>query len=214
MAITIHEIYRSIQGESTFAGEPCTFIRTTTCDLRCKWCDTEHAFFDGTSVDLDEIIARVEKLGIDLVEITGGEPLLHNEVPLLAEKLMSRGATVLVETGGHRDISILPEGAIRIMDLKCPASGESKSNDFENIDHLNKHDEVKFVIADRQDFDWAVEQIIEYDLEDRVSAVLLSPVFGQCSAEHLTTWLLESDIKARVQLQMHKYIWSPETKGV
>jgi 7-carboxy-7-deazaguanine synthase len=214
MAIRIHEIYRSVQGESTFAGRPCTFIRTSACDLRCVWCDTPQAFVGGTNMEVEEIVAAVDALGTDLVEITGGEPLLQKEVRVLAEQLLARGAAVLCETGGHRDISLLPDGVIRIMDLKCPGSGEGDKNLWSNIPLLTNRDEVKFVVADRTDFDWSVAAIRKHRLESRVNALLISPVHGVCDPKAVVEWLRESGLNARLNLQLHKYIWGAEKQGV
>ncbi|MCK6439397.1 MAG: 7-carboxy-7-deazaguanine synthase QueE [Planctomycetes bacterium] len=214
VTITIHEIYRSIQGESTFAGRPCTFVRTTACDLRCRWCDTEHAFYEGKPMTLDNVLTEVKRLGADLAELTGGEPLLQKETPELCRRLLAMGTTVLIETGGHRDIAVLPDGVIRIMDLKCPGSGMADKNLWSNIEHLNRRDEVKFVIAGRADFDWAVEQTKLHYLCERVNAVLFSPVFGECDPAALAQWVVESGLDIRMQLQMHKHIWAPDARGV
>ncbi len=214
MTIRIHEIYRSVQGESSFAGQPCTFVRTTACDLRCVWCDTPDAFTGGTVMTIDAVMQQVNQLGCDLVELTGGEPLLQPKLPALCSELLASGATVLIETGGHRDISVLPAGVIRIMDIKCPGSGESQHNLWSNISHLNKRDEVKFVIADRSDFDWAVSVVQQHGLADRVGGLLFSPVHGALSPVELSQWLLESKIPARLNLQLHKYIWGAEATGV
>lgn len=215
MTLRIHEIYRSVQGESTWAGKPCTFVRTTACDLRCVWCDTPDAFVGGTNMTVAEVMDRVLDLGIDMVELTGGEPLLQKELPELARALLDRGATVLCETGGHRDISVLPPGVIRIMDLKCPGSGECGKNLWSNIAHLNQRDEVKFVVADRADFDWSVDKALEHHLPDRVNALLFSPVHGACAPAQLVDWLLEASLpKSQLNLQLHKYVWGAEAKGV
>jgi len=215
MPITINEIYRSLQGESTWAGLPCTFIRTTACDIRCSWCDTTYSYYEGKAMSLDEVMAEVERLGCDLVELTGGEPLLQKELPELARRLLAKGATVLCETGGHRDISVLPAGVIRIMDIKCPASGESGKNLWSNVAHLNSHDEVKCVVADKADFDWAVERIREHGIEGRVRTILFSPVHGQCDPKALAGWVLESGLEnSRMQLQLHKYVWGADATGV
>ena len=214
VTLRINEIYRSIQGESTWAGIPCTFVRTMACDIRCDWCDTEYAFYKGVPMEVEDIVQHVTNLGMDLVELTGGEPLLQKELPLLSTRLMEKGATVLVETGGHHDISVLPPGVIRIMDLKCPGSGMIHRNRLANIEHLKPQDEVKFVIKDFDDFLWARDVTVQYRLEERVKSVLFSPVFGQCTGEELVGWLLESGLRARFQLQLHKYVWSPTRTGV
>ncbi len=209
----ITEIYKSIQGESSFAGLPCVFVRTTGCNLRCVWCDTEYAFYDGKNMSLDEIVEKVESFNCNLVEITGGEPLLQADVPELANRLLSKDFTVLIETSGERDISVLDTRVIKIMDIKCPGSGESEKNCWQNLDHLTLNDELKFVLKDRQDYDWAVNVIIKYDLANRVK-LLFSPVWGEIELQDLTQWILKDNLNVRLQIQLHKIIWSPETKGV
>jgi len=211
--LQITEIYRSIQGESTYAGLPCVFIRTTGCNLRCTWCDTDYAFYGGRKMSVEDILTDVEALQTNLVEITGGEPLLQKDVPELAEQLLEKKYTVLVETSGERDISLLPEHVIKIMDLKCPGSGESQRNRWDNLRHLTMQDQVKFVIKDRTDYDWAFDVIHKHQLEDLVQ-ILISPVFGSLDLQQLTGWVLDDHLQARVQIQMHKIIWKPETKGV
>lgn len=208
----ITEIYQSIQGESSYAGLPCVFIRTTGCDLRCSWCDSEFTFSGGTSMTLDQIIAEVETYDCELVELTGGEPMLQPEIYELAERLADAGHTVLIETGGHRDISKLDQRVVRIMDLKCPASGECEKNLWSNLEHLRPHDEVKFVLADRGDYDWMLQTIREHRLEDRVK-LLISTAFGSVKPEQVVAWMLEDKLRARFQLQLHKYIWRPEERG-
>lgn len=212
--LNITEIYRSIQGESTWAGLPCVFVRTTGCNLRCAWCDTTHAYDGGTLLTLDEILRRIENLDCGLVEITGGEPLLQAGTPVLARKLQKAGHTVLVETNGSLPIEVLPEGVIRIMDLKCPDSGECERNRYENIAQLRPHDEVKFVLASRRDYEWARAQIVSHALQTKVKAVLLSAAFGKLEAARVVEWMLADKVPARFQLQMHKLIWKPEARGV
>src|SRR5215213_2145239 len=173
----ITEIYQSIQGESSYAGLPCVFVRTTGCDLRCGWCDSEFTFTGGTTMTVDEVISRVDRFDCELVELTGGEPLLQRDINELAARLADAGRTVLVETGGHRDISTLDPRVIRIMDLKCPASGECEKNLWANLDHLRPVDEVKFVLADRTDYEWALATIRAHNLEGRVK-LLISSAFG------------------------------------
>ena len=211
--IQITEIYRSIQGESTYAGLPCVFIRTTGCNLRCTWCDTEYAFYGGRKMSVEDILKDVEALQTNLVEITGGEPLLQKDVPELAGQLLEKKYTVLVETSGERDISLLPERVIKIMDLKCPGSGESQRNRWDNLKHLTMEDQIKFVIKDRTDYDWAFDVIHKHQLEGLVQ-ILISPVFGSLDLQQLTGWVLDDHLLARVQIQMHKIIWNPRTKGV
>jgi 7-carboxy-7-deazaguanine synthase len=212
--LKLTEIYKSIQGESTWAGLPCIFVRTTGCNLRCSWCDSEYSFYGGEWWTLEKILSRVAELDCDLVELTGGEPLLQPATPLLAKELLAAGKTVLIETSGERDIGVLPPGVIRIMDLKCPDSGESDRNRAENIPLLNKRDEVKFVLASRKDYEFAREQITKHNLSERVNAVLLSVVFGKLEPVQVVDWMLADKVPARFQLQMHKFIWEPTTKGV
>jgi 7-carboxy-7-deazaguanine synthase len=212
--LTINEIFHSIQGESTHAGRPCVFVRLTACDLRCRWCDTPYAFHEGRKMSVDEVVADVEARGCSVVEITGGEPLLQADVYPLMQRLLESGKTVLVETGGHRSIANVPGGVIRIMDIKCPGSGESSKNDWSNLQHLTRQDEVKFVIADRADYEFAREVVAREGLLDRVNAVLFSPVHGELDPKQLSEWVIADRLSVRVQLQLHKYIWSPHTRGV
>jgi len=212
--LTINEIFHSIQGESTYAGRPCVFVRLTACDLRCSWCDTPYAFHEGQKMPLEAVLDEVERYGCDVVEVTGGEPLLQQEVYPLMQALLDRGKTVLIETGGHRSIAGVPAGVIRIMDVKCPGSGESDKNDWGNLAHLTKRDELKFVIADRVDYEFAKEIVGRENLAARVNAVLFSPVHGHLDPRQLSEWVIADRLDVRVQLQMHKYIWSPETRGV
>ena len=209
----ITEIYKSIQGESSYAGLPCVFVRTTGCDLRCSWCDSEFTFTGGTRMTIDEIMAEVEKYDCQLIELTGGEPLLQPDIYELATRLADKGHTVLIETGGHRDISKLDPRVIRIMDLKCPRSGECEKNLWSNLDHLRPADEVKFVIADRIDYEWTLKTIREHELEDRVK-ILISTAYGDVRPEQVVAWMLEDRLQARFQLQLHKYIWPPEARKV
>jgi 7-carboxy-7-deazaguanine synthase len=212
--LTINEIFHSIQGESTHAGRPCVFVRLTACDLRCRWCDTPYAFHEGRKMSVDEVVTDVEARGCSVVEITGGEPLLQADVYPLMQKLLESGKTVLVETGGHRSIANVPSGVIRIMDIKCPGSGESSKNDWSNLQHLTGQDEVKFVIADRADYEFARDVVAREGLLDRVNAVLFSPVHGELDPRQLSEWVIADRLPVRVQLQLHKYIWSPQTRGV
>lgn len=212
--LTVNEIFYSIQGESTRAGRPCVFVRLTACDLRCSWCDTPYAFHEGTKRSLDDIIAEVERYDCPLVEITGGEPLLQDEVYPLMEQLLARGRTVMLETGGHRPITRVPRAVVKIVDVKCPASGEAGRNDWGNLDALAPHDEVKFVIQDRADYEFARDVVGRYNLASRAAAVLLSPVHGVLEPRLLSEWMLADHLPARLQLQVHKYIWSPTTRGV
>jgi 7-carboxy-7-deazaguanine synthase len=212
--LTINEIFHSIQGESTYAGRPCVFVRLTACDLRCRWCDTTYAFHEGRKMSVDEVIADVEARGCPTIEVTGGEPLLQPDVYPLMQRLLDSGKTVLIETGGHRSIANVPAGVIRIVDVKCPGSGESDRNDWSNLALLTKSDEVKFVIADRGDYEFARAIVLREDLPAKVNAVLLSPVHGELDAKLLSKWVIADRLDVRVQLQVHKYIWSPETRGV
>jgi 7-carboxy-7-deazaguanine synthase len=212
--IRIHEIYESIQGESTFAGLPCTFVRLSRCNLRCRWCDTPQAFEGGTPIARAEVLQQALSFGTPLVELTGGEPLLQpGALPLMTE-LCDAGRTVLLETSGERDISGVDPRVHRIMDLKAPGSDESHRNRWANIPHLTKRDEVKIVLADRADYDWAKTAIEEHDLASRVNQVLLSPVWGELDPKNLVDWVLEDDLTVRVQIQMHKVIWDADTQGV
>ena len=212
--LTINEIFHSIQGESTHAGRPCVFVRLTACDLRCRWCDTPYAFHEGRKMSVDEVVADVEARGCPVVEVTGGEPLLQADVYLLMQRLLDAGKTVLLETGGHRSIAQVPAGVVRVMDVKCPGSGESERNDWSNLALLTPTDEVKFVIADRVDYEYARELVQREKLTSRVAAVLFSPVHGELDAKQLAEWVIADRLEVRVQLQMHKYIWTPETRGV
>jgi 7-carboxy-7-deazaguanine synthase len=211
--LLIHEIYRSIQGESTFAGLPCVFVRLAVCDSRCRWCDTPHAFIEGRLRDLAHVLAEVQGYGCPLVEITGGEPLLQAEVLPLMSQLADTGHTVLLETSGAHDVAPVDPRVHIIMDLKCPDSGECAGNRWANLHVLKPTDQIKFVLASRRDFDWAVETIRSHRLEERF-VVLLSPVFDTVKPIELANWLLESGLQVRMQLQLHKYIWDPQARGV
>ncbi len=212
--IRVHEIYESIQGESTFAGLPCTFVRLSRCNLRCRWCDTPQAFEGGTEMSRAAVLEKALSFETPLVELTGGEPLLQEgTIPLLRE-LCDAGRTVLLETSGERDISLVDPRVHRIMDLKAPGSGESRRNRWENVAHLSSRDEVKIVLADRADYEWAKGVIEEHGLERRVNEVLLSPVWGELDPKDLVKWVLEDDMPVRVQIQMHKVIWDADTQGV
>jgi 7-carboxy-7-deazaguanine synthase len=212
--LTINEIFHSIQGESTHAGRPCVFVRLTACDLRCSWCDTPYAFHEGRKMELDEVIARVKSYGCPVVEVTGGEPLLQPDVYPLMQRLVDDGLTVLLETGGHRSIEQVPAGVIRVMDVKCPGSGESDRNDWSNMARLTPADEVKFVIKDRADYEFARDVTARFELLSKVRAVLFSPVHDVLDPKLLATWILEDRLEVRLQLQAHKYIWDAATRGV
>jgi 7-carboxy-7-deazaguanine synthase len=212
--LTVNEIFHSIQGESRRAGEPCVFVRLTACDLRCSWCDTPYAFYEGTKRSLDDVLADVERYGCPLVEITGGEPLLQEDVYPLMERLLDRGHTVMLETGGHRPVARVPKAVLKIIDVKCPGSGESGRNHWDNLTSIGETDEVKFVIKDRADYEFARDVIARYQLVDRAGAVLVSPVHGELEPRLLAEWILSDRLPVRLQLQLHKLIWSPETRGV
>ena len=212
--LTVNEIFYSIQGESTHAGEPCVFVRLTACDLRCSWCDTPYAFYEGTKRSIDEVIAEVEQYGCSLVEITGGEPLLQEDVYPLMDGFLTRGRTVLLETGGHQPIDRVPPDVVKIVDVKCPGSGEAAKNHWANLDRLGSHDEVKFVIRHRADYEFAVDVLRRYDLVRRAAAVLFSPVHSVLDPRMLSQWMLADHVPARLQLQLHKLIWPPDTRGV
>jgi 7-carboxy-7-deazaguanine synthase len=212
--LTINEIFHSVQGESTYAGRPCVFVRLTACDLRCSWCDTAYAFYEGSKRSLDDVIGEVDRYGCSLVEVTGGEPLLQEDVYPLMQRLLDSGKTVLLETGGHRSTKRVPADVVTILDVKCPGSGEVGKNDWTNLERLRQRDEVKFVVKDRADYEFARDIIARHDLAGRASAIHLSPVHGVLEPKTLSAWVLADRLPVRVQLQLHKYIWSPDTRGV
>lgn len=212
--LTIHEIFHSIQGESTHAGRPCVFVRLTACDLRCHWCDTPYAFQEGRRMSVDEVVAAVEAHRCPVVEITGGEPLLQEDVYPLMDRLLAAGRMVLLETGGHRSLARVPAAVIRIVDVKCPGSGEAARMDWRNLDALAPHDEVKFVIRDREDYEYARDVLRSHHLAGRCEAVLFSPVHGVLDPGDLAAWVLEDALPVRLQLQLHKYIWGADVRGV
>lgn len=213
--LQIHEIYASIQGESSFAGLPCTFVRTTGCNLRCSWCDTTQAFHGGQRMARAEVLAAALATGTPLVEITGGEPLLQAAAVLpLMRALCDAGRTVLIETSGERDISAIDPRVHRIVDLKAPGSGESERVRWENLAHLSQRDEVKFVLQDRADYEWARAVTEREMLHKRAGQVLFSPVHGVLDPATLVTWLLADRVPARVNLQLHKYVWGKDVQGV
>ena len=212
--LTINEIFHSIQGESTHAGRPCVFVRLTACDLRCSWCDTPYAFTEGRKMSLDEVVQRVDEFDCEVVELTGGEPLLQKDVYPLMERLLHDGRTVMIETGGHLSADAIPAGVIRIIDVKCPASGEADRMHWANLDQLRSSDEIKFVIQDRADYEYAREVVATHDLIARCHAVLFSPVHDALDPKDLARWILEDRLVVRLQLQSHKYIWDPRARGV
>ena len=212
--LTVNEIYLSVQGESTHVGRPCTFVRLTACDLRCTWCDTAYAFSGGRKMSIDEVMAEVERLGCRLVEITGGEPLLQPEATTLMQTMVDRGYEVLLETGGHVPLDDVPDEVRVIVDVKCPGSGEVERMHWPNLDVLSDTDEVKFEIKDRHDFDYARMIVVRHHLNERAGAVLFSPVHGVLDPKSLAQWILEAGLPVRLQLQMHKYVWGADAKGV
>jgi 7-carboxy-7-deazaguanine synthase len=213
-SLVIHEIYASIQGESTFAGLPCVFVRTTGCNLRCVWCDTPQAFHGGTRMPRQDVLERVLAFGTTLVELTGGEPLLQPGVFPLMMDLCDHGRTVLVETSGEADVAPVDPRVHKVMDLKCPGSGESHRNRWSNLAHLTPRDEIKFVLSDRDDYEWMRRVIEERKLASLTPNLLASTVFGKLSPRQLVGWVLEDKLPVRVQLQLHKYIWEPSQEGV
>ena len=217
--LRVTEIFHSIQGESTWAGLPCIFIRLTGCPLRCAWCDTGYSFHGGEKLSLEDIIRSVEGMECRLVEITGGEPLVHPNAFLLVRRLLDLGFTVLVETSGAVDVAPLDPRVHKIMDLKCPGSGEESRNLWSNLHHLTALDEVKFVVRDRVDYEWAREVIRTRGLDERfrngsLNAILMSPVWGEMDFRILAEWILEDHLPVRMQLQLHKLIWDPGARGV
>ncbi len=212
--VKINEIFYSIQGESSNAGRPCVFVRLSGCDLRCVYCDTQYAYDEGQKMTLADIMEKVSSYNCNLIEITGGEPLLQKNVLPFMTRLCDAGYEVLLETGGHHDISGVDRRVRRIMDIKCPSSGESAKNRWENIDHLKQTDEVKFVIGGREDYQWALNVISKYKLNN-ICPVLFSPVYGKMNLRQLAEWILQDSLpNVRMQLQMHKYIWPTEQRGV
>jgi len=209
----INEIYKSIQGESTYAGLPCVFVRLTYCNLRCSYCDTAYAFYEGQEMSLEQVIQAIRECDCSLVEITGGEPLLQKEVYPLMDRLIADGFLVLLETGGSLDIGEVHPSVIKIMDLKCPSSEESQKNCYDNLHKLQPHDEIKFVIGNRADYLWALDIIRKHHLDERYR-ILFSTVFATLQPSELVNWILEDKLNVRFQLQIHKYIWNPEKRGV
>lgn len=218
-SVRVTEIFHSIQGESTWAGLPCTFVRLTGCPLRCVWCDTAYAFHGGTRLSIDEVMAEVSAKGYRLVEITGGEPLVQPGAAVLAGRLLDEGYTVLIETSGAVNVGVLDPRVHKIMDLKCPGSGEDHRNLWSNLDHLTHRDEVKFVVAGLEDFEWAAAAIRRHGLDERVrsgslGALLISPVWGAERLQELAARILASGLPLRLQTQLHKHIWGPDRAGV
>ena len=211
--IKINEIYLSVQGESTHTGLPCIFVRLTGCNLRCSWCDTAYAFHEGTNMSIDEILQKVESFGIHLIEITGGEPLMQDNVYTLMRRLIEKGYKVMLETGGSISLERVPKDVIKIMDLKCPGSGEQEKNNLDNLKLLAPHDEVKFVILDRKDYEWSRDIIKKYKINE-TAHILISPVFDKLELKEMVKWILEDRLPVRLQTQLHKIIWDKNTTGV
>ena len=212
--LTVNEIFFSIQGESSHAGRPCVFVRLTGCDLRCVWCDTPYAFEEGQKQSVEAVVSAVDAYGCSLVEVTGGEPLLQSDVYPLMRTLLAAGKTVLLETGGHVDISNVPHEVVKVIDVKCPGSGEVERNDLANLDRLAGHDEVKFVIRDRSDYEFASGLVRKHRLDGRCAAVLFSPVHRVLDPEQLSEWTLADRLPVRIQVQLHKYLWGDDARGV
>ena len=211
--LPVNEIFFSIQGESSYSGQPCAFVRLTGCNLRCSYCDTEYAFEGGTRMSLSEITSQLDRYPTDLVEITGGEPLLHSLAHALVEKLLDTGKKVLIETGGSLDIRPVDPRAVLIYDIKCPDSLMEGRNRWENLDHLRPHDEIKFVISSRHDYQWARRKIVELELTQR-HLVLFSPEWNRMEAGRLARWILDDGLPVRIQVQLHKIFWGADTRGV
>ena len=213
MSLMINEIYYSIQGESSLAGKPCIFIRLTYCNLRCSYCDSEHAFYNGKKMDINDIIIKIKRWPCKLVEVTGGEPLLQKECIKLLNKLIKLKYDVMLETSGSLPLNKVPNKVIKIIDFKCPSSKMEHKNTWEIIKDISRHDEIKFVIGNRQDYDWAKEKIYEFKLNE-ICTILFSPVFNMINPKKIVEWILKDNIPVRLQLQMHKIIWDPNKLGV
>jgi len=213
MKLKINEIYYSIQGESSYMGKPCIFIRLTYCNLRCSYCDSEYTFHEGSNMTIDEIIDKIQNYPCKLVEVTGGEPLFQKECIDLLNKLVDLEYHVLLETSGSLSTKDVPEKVVNIIDFKCPTSNMKKKNDWENINYLKSSDEVKFVIGNREDYEWAKGKIEKYDLINKCS-VLMSPAYKQIEPKAITEWILKDNLDVRFQIQLHKEIWSEIEKGV
>ena len=213
MALKINEIYYSVQGESTHAGRPCVFIRLTYCNLRCTYCDSEYAFYEGKDMEITHIMNEIKQWDCNLVEVTGGEPLFQDKCINLLNELVNSNYEVMLETGGSLSISDVPKKVIKIVDFKCPSSAMEKKNLWSIVEDLQPHDEVKFVIGNREDFDWAKDRITEYAL-DKICTLLFSPTFGKVAPQLIVEWILVENLPVRMQMQMHKMIWSPDKQGV
>jgi len=213
MNLKINEIYFSVQGESSFSGLPCIFIRLTYCNLRCTYCDSEYSFYDGKKMKIDEILEEIKKYSCNLVEVTGGEPLLQKNCINLLNELIKNKYDVLLETSGSLSISDVPNKVINIIDFKCPSSKMDNKNMWDNINYLKKNDEIKFVIGNRIDYEWTKQKIEEFKL-NKICDILISPVYGEIEPKEIVKWILEDNLKVRFQIQMHKEIWSADKKGV
>jgi len=215
LSLKVNEIFYSIQGESSYAGLPCVFVRLTGCNLRCSFCDTRYAYYEGKKLDPDEIFKRIGYYRCPLVEVTGGEPLIQEETPLLIKRLLKEGYVTLLETNGSRDVSIIDERCVKIIDIKCPSSGENKKNDLENFNRITNRDEIKFVIGDREDYEYAknILELMPIEISGR-NPVHFSPVTGKIDYKMLAGWILEDHLAVRLHLQLHKIIWGVEQRGV
>jgi 7-carboxy-7-deazaguanine synthase len=213
MGLRVNEIFYSIQGESTYSGRPCVFVRLTECNLRCRWCDTEYAFYEGDTLTVEQVLEQVRAYKCPLVEITGGEPLLQDDVYPLVDQLLTEGYDVLMETGGSLEVGRLDSRVVKILDLKAPGSGMERFNNLDNLQHLDRKDQVKFVVGDRHDYEWAKRMMAEHALAERAQ-VLFSPVFSELHPRELADWILADRLPARLQIQLHKYLWDPEQRGV
>ena len=213
MKLKINEIFYSIQGESSYTGLPCIFIRLTYCNLRCSYCDTEYAFYDGKDISIDDILSEIKKYPTDLVMVTGGEPLIQDYCINLMQKLITENYSVMLETSGSMKLNKVPKKVIKIVDFKCPSSDMMEKNDWQILSDIQKQDEIKFVIGNKKDYDWSKKMITKYKLNE-LCPVLFSPVYNVMSIQDLSEWILKDGIKVRLQSQLHKHIWGPETKGV
>ena len=213
MKLKINEIFYSIQGESSYTGLPCIFIRLTYCNLRCSYCDTEYAFYDGKDISIDDILSEIKKYPTDLVMVTGGEPLIQDYCINLMEKLIAENYSVMLGTSGSMKLNKVPKKVIKIVDFKCPSSDMMEKNDWQILSDIQKQDEIKFVIGNKKDYDWSKKMITKYKLNE-LCPVLFSPVYNVMSIQDLSEWILKDGIKVRLQSQLHKHIWGPETKGV
>ena len=213
MKLKINEIFYSIQGESSYTGLPCIFIRLTYCNLRCSYCDTEYAFYDGKDISIDDILLEIKKYPTDLVMVTGGEPLIQDYCINLMEKLITENYSVMLETSGSMKLNKVPKEVIKIVDFKCPSSNMMEKNDWQILSDIQKQDEIKFVIGNKKDYDWSKKMITKYKLNE-LCPVLFSPVYNVMSIQDLSEWILKDGTKVRLQSQLHKQIWGPETKGV